>query len=46
LEEAGAAYLRHLEHVMERKRTTLQDYRGYLRRHRTITWAPSSARCT
>src|SRR4051794_29626730 len=31
--EAGAAYVDHLEHVMERKRTTLQDYRGYLRRH-------------
>jgi integrase len=33
VEEAGAAYVDHLEHVMERKRTTLQDYRGYLRRH-------------
>jgi integrase len=33
VEEAGAAYVEHLEHVMERKRTTLQDYRGYLRRH-------------
>jgi hypothetical protein len=31
--EAGDAYLDHLEHVMERKRTTLQDYRGYLRKH-------------
>jgi hypothetical protein len=31
--EAGELYLEHLEHVMERKRTTLQDYRGYLRRH-------------
>src|SRR5215212_10241351 len=31
--EAGALYLAHLEHVMERKRTTLQDYRGYLRKH-------------
>ena len=31
--EAGDAYLDHLEHVMERKRTTLQDYRGYLRTH-------------
>jgi integrase len=31
--EAGELYLAHLEHVMERKRTTLQDYRGYLRRH-------------
>ena len=33
VEEAGAAYVEHLEHVMERKRTTIQDYRGYLRRH-------------
>jgi hypothetical protein len=41
LEEAAAAYLRHLEHVMEPKRTTLQDYRGYLRRHLAIKreWA-------
>jgi integrase len=31
--EAGAAYVEHLEHVMERKRTTIADYRGYLRRH-------------
>lgn len=31
--EAGELYLEHLEHVLERKRTTLQDYRGYLRRH-------------
>ncbi len=31
--EAGAEYVDHLEHVMERKRTTIQDYRGYLRRH-------------
>jgi integrase len=31
--EAGAAYVDHLEHVMERKRSTLEDYRGYLRRH-------------
>jgi len=30
---AGAAYVDHLENVMERKRTTIQDYRGYLRRH-------------
>jgi integrase len=30
IEEAGALYL---EHVMERKRTTIHDYRGYLRRH-------------
>jgi integrase len=33
LGEAGAEYVDHLEHVMERKRTTIQDYRGYLRRH-------------
>ncbi len=33
LEEAGGAYVDHLEHVMERKRSTIQDYRGHLRRH-------------
>jgi integrase len=27
LEEAGNAYVDHLEHVMERKRSTIQDYR-------------------
>jgi integrase len=31
--EAGARYVDHLEHVMERKRTTIQDYRGYLSGH-------------
>src|SRR4051794_12463414 len=31
--EAGNAYIDHLEHVMERKRTTIADYRGYLRKH-------------
>ncbi len=31
--EAGSAYVDHLEHVMERKRSTIQDYRGHLRRH-------------
>jgi integrase len=31
--EAGAAYVAHLENVMERKRTTVADYRAYLRRH-------------
>jgi integrase len=31
--DAGERYVDHLEHVMERKRTTIQDYRGYLRRH-------------
>jgi integrase len=31
--EAGEAYIEHLEFVMERKRTTVADYRGYLRRH-------------
>jgi integrase len=30
--EAGEAYVAHLEHVMERKRTTIADYRGYLRK--------------
>ena len=33
LGEAGTLYIDHLEHVMDRKRSTLQDYRGYLRRH-------------
>ena len=33
LAAAGAAYLEHLEHVMQRKRTTIQDYRIMLRRH-------------
>ena len=31
--DAGSRYVDHLEHVMERKRSTIQDYRGYLRRH-------------
>jgi Phage integrase, N-terminal SAM-like domain len=31
--EAGERYVDHLEHVVERKRTTIEDYRGYLRRH-------------
>ena len=33
MEEAGNAYVDHLEHMMERKRSTIQDYRGHLRRH-------------
>src|SRR5215210_8036418 len=32
-EVAGAHYLMHLEEVMQRKRTTIQDYRIMLRRH-------------
>jgi integrase len=31
--EAGELYVDHLETVMQRKRTTIQDYRGYLTRH-------------
>lgn len=31
--EAGDEYIDHLEHVMERKATTIVDYRGYLRGH-------------
>jgi hypothetical protein len=31
--EAGAIYVEHLEVVMERKRTTIADYRGYLDKH-------------
>ncbi len=27
------AYIDHLEHVMKCKRTTIADYRGYLRKH-------------
>jgi len=33
LADAGARYVDHLEHVTERKRTTIQDYRGYLSGH-------------
>jgi len=33
IEQAGGAYVDHLEHVMERKHSTIQDYRGHLRRH-------------
>src|SRR6266508_3256698 len=33
LADAGARYVDHLEHVMERKRTTIQNYRGYLSGH-------------
>ena len=33
MQEAGEAYIEHLEHVMERKRTTISDYRGHLRVH-------------
>ncbi|HEX8206638.1 MAG TPA: site-specific integrase [Solirubrobacteraceae bacterium] len=33
LEEAGTAYIDHLEHVMKRKRKTIADYHGYLRKH-------------
>lgn len=33
LAQAGDEYLDHLETVMERKRTTIEDYRGYLRVH-------------
>ena len=32
-EEVGRRYLDHLEHVMQRKRTTIQDYRIILDRH-------------
>lgn len=31
--EAGTIYIEHLEVAMERKRTTVADYRGYLNRH-------------
>ena len=31
--EAGERYVDHLEHVIERKPTTIQDYRGYLEGH-------------
>ena len=33
LGEAGERYLQHVEHVMERKRSTVQDYGIILRRH-------------
>lgn len=31
--EAGALYVEHLDNVMQRKRTTIEDYRCHLRRH-------------
>lgn len=37
VEEAGAAYVEHLRTVKQRKRTTLADYEGYLRRH-LVPW--------
>jgi integrase len=33
LGEVGDKYVDHLEHVMERKPSTIQDYRSYLRKH-------------
>jgi integrase len=33
IEQAGSEYVDHLERVMQRKRSTVQDYRGYLRGH-------------
>jgi integrase len=33
IEQAGALYVEHLRTVKQRKRTTLADYEGYLRRH-------------
>jgi hypothetical protein len=33
LAEAGERYVKHLAQVKQRKRTTIQDYRGYLGRH-------------
>ncbi|TML00333.1 MAG: hypothetical protein E6G34_02280 [Actinobacteria bacterium] len=33
LGEVGERYVDHLEHVMERKPSTIQDYRGYLKGH-------------
>jgi integrase len=33
LGEAGRRYVDHLEHVMERKPSMIEDYRGHLRRH-------------
>jgi len=33
VQQAADQYIDHLEHVMERKRSTIQDYRGYVRRH-------------
>ncbi len=33
LAEAASLYVDHLEDVMERKRSTIQDYRGYVRGH-------------
>jgi len=33
IKQAGDLYIDHLENVMERKRSTIQDYRGYVRGH-------------
>ncbi len=33
IEEAGVLYVEHLRTIKQRKRTTLADYEGYLRRH-------------
>jgi integrase len=41
LAAAGAAYLEHLEHVMQRKRTTIQDYRIMLDRHLRPFFGPA-----
>ena len=37
IEQAGALYVEHLRTVKQRKRTTLADYEGYLRRH-LVPW--------
>ncbi len=33
LGEVGDRYVEHLEHIMERKPSTIEDYKSYLRRH-------------
>jgi hypothetical protein len=38
VEEAGALYVEHLRTIKQRKRTTLADYEGYLRRHLVVLW--------
>jgi hypothetical protein len=49
--EAGERYVAHFATVKQRKRTTVEDYRGYLRRHlvpyfgeRTLDRVPAGPR--
>jgi integrase len=49
--EAGAIYIEHLEYVIERKHSTIADYRGYLNQHLgpffgAGQWTESTARAS